>query len=104
MKVCIIGTTHAPAIFREAARIKGLDVVDSPYGAELFVVAQDAGVTDEGERDLKRVKNYIRHAQEYSDLVPIILTSQVPPGFCSELDDERIYHQSETLRIKDALE
>jgi len=101
MKVCILGDSHAPEIFRHAAWIKGL-FLTYPQDAALIVVAQDTGIDKNGERNLRKVRKSIRIAQKYS--APIILTSQVPPGFCRKLNDHRIYHQSETLRIKDALE
>ena len=101
MKVCILGDSHAPEIFRQAAWIKGL-FLTNPEDADLIVIAQDAGIEKNGERNLRMVMKYIHEAQLHS--APIILTSQVPPGFCRQLNDPRLYHQSETLRIKDALE
>lgn len=102
MKVCILGDSHAPIIFREAARIKGLVLTLYPGNADLVIVAQDTGIDKNGERNLWGVLKHIHLAQPHS--APIILTSQVPPGFCRGLNDSRLYHQSETLRIKDALE
>jgi len=97
----ILGDSHAPHIFRQAAGKKGF-VFCSPELAQLVIIAQDTP-TKNGIRDLEPIYKMTRHAlANYKGT--ILLTSQVPPGFTRAFNAERLYHQSETLRIKDALE
>ena len=101
MSISILGDSHAPHIFRQAAGAKGF-VFCSPELASLVIIAQDTPTVN-GERYLDSIYKMTRHAlANYPGI--ILLTSQVTPGFTRAFNSERLYHQSETLRIKDALE
>ena len=96
------GTSHAAQHLRSAAEQKGVNVVDVPEAAEVLFVSEDTPTDLEGKRDLRPVIGYLVEARQHGK--PIVLTSQVPPGFTRALDYPQIYHQAETLRIKDAME
>lgn len=98
--VCFVGDSFAPRILREAAKLKGLKVTDEPLDAELIFLSQDTPTAENGTRDLTAIERMVR-----ANFVPSrvnVLTSQVPPGFTRGLGLP-LYHQAETLRIKDAL-
>ena len=101
--ICIVGTSHAPGIFREAARLKGIEQTDDATKASLILLAQDAPIGENGVRDLSEVKDYVLWAAALNDC-PIILSTQVTPGFTRQFGMARLYHMAETLRIKDAME
>jgi UDPglucose 6-dehydrogenase len=96
------GTSHAAQHLRSAAEQKGVKVVDAPSAAEVLFVSEDTPTDMEGKRDLRPVIAYLVEARQLNK--PIVLTSQVPPGFTRALGYPQIYHQAETLRIKDAME
>lgn len=100
MRLHFIGESHAARHFRLSATIRGFELVDID-SADLIFVSEDTP-TIHGNRDLLPIKKLLEVALTYS--VPVILTSQVPPGFCRAYNTLRLYHQSETLRIKDALQ
>ena len=95
-----LGTSFAPQHLKAAAIKRGVAVTSSISDASLVFVSEDAPVAKDGSRDLSKIRDLIEIAR--STGAPIVLTSQVPPGFTRSLDIERIWHQAETLRIKDA--
>lgn len=99
--IAIVGDSHAPKIFLEAARQKGF-VFCSPEIARLVIVAEDTPINEEG-RDEETIRKLLQRTLDTCHGT-ILLTSQVTPGFTRSFNTERLYHQSETLRIKDALE
>ena len=103
MSLCILGTTHAPEIFRSACRLKGIDLTDDPAEASLLWLAQDVPTHENGARDQSGVNEYVTWAAALNDC-PIILSSQVLPGTCRAFGMPNLYHMAETLRIKDAIE
>jgi UDPglucose 6-dehydrogenase len=96
------GTSHAAEHLRSAAEQKGVKVVDAPEAAEVLFVSEDTPTAADGERDLRPVIAYLVEARQQGK--PIVLTSQVPPGFTRSLGYPHIYHQAETLRILDAMD
>lgn len=96
-----IGESFAANHLRQAAKDKGLEVTRDLKDAHLVFVSQDAGISADGTRDLTQVVKDIESTR-YLNAVRV-LTSQVPPGFTRALNLD-IYHQAETLRIKDARE
>jgi UDPglucose 6-dehydrogenase len=103
MKVIFIGTTHAPRTLAYAAQRKGFTLVDEVFKADLIFVSQDAPTAKDGTRDLTEIEKMTRHAVETARGRPVIVTSQVTPGW-SRFMNLPIYHQIETLRIVDAME
>lgn len=102
--ICILGDSHAPRIFREAAKKKGLELCDNSNKADLIVIAQDTPTDTKGNRDLDYLGVQIRTLASMWPKKALLVTSQVPVGFMRSLGIERIWHMAETLRIKDALE
>jgi hypothetical protein len=100
--ITFLGTSHAAEHLRDAARDKGIDVTDEPRLADVIFVSQDTITDDQGNRDLRFVRDLVVNAQLYGK--PIVITSQVTPGFTRSFNSLNIYHQAETLRIKDAKE
>ena len=95
-----LGTSFAPQHLKAAAIKRGVPVTNGIEEASLVFVSEDAPVAKDGTRDLSKIRDLVEIAR--STGAPIVLTSQVPPGFTRSLDIERIWHQAETLRIKDA--
>ena len=102
MKLHIAGDTHAPEIFRRAARHVGVTLCGITE-AQLVIVAQDTPTDADGTRDVEHI-SYLTRGALAATTAPVVLTSQVEPGFTRRFDDVRLYHQAETLRIKDAYE
>lgn len=96
-----IGDSFAAIHLRQAAANKGLSITPKMEEAHLVFVSQDAGISPDGTRDLTQVKKDIEKTRHLNAVR--VLTSQVPPGFTRALNLD-IYHQAETLRIKDARE
>lgn len=100
MKIAFLGTSHASQHLSRAAHDKGFPLV-GPADADLIFVSEDTPTNERGVRDLDVIRQFVRQAQEYGK--PIVLTSAVPPKFTRGLGID-IYHQAETLRIRDAAE
>ena len=71
------------------------------YDTDIIFVSEDTPTDKEGKRNLEPIRDRVMFAAQFEK--PIVLTSQVPPGFTRSLGIQRIYHQAETLRIKDAM-
>ena len=95
-----LGNSFAPKHLQAAAIKRGVSITYELSDASLVFVSEDAPVAPDGTRDLSKIRTLLDIAR--STGMPIVLTSQVPPGFTRSLDIERIWHQAETLRIKDA--
>ena len=103
MKICFLGTSHAAQHLAAAAKDKGFDIVPLAGAPDLVFVSEDTPTDDEGGRDLEHIRIRLNMASKVT--VPVVLTSQVPPGFSRGwfLDhDLDLWHQAETLRIIDA--
>jgi UDPglucose 6-dehydrogenase len=82
--------------------MKGLKLTNDPSQADLVLVSEDTPTDKDGNRDLDLIRNLVLDTFGKT-MGPIILTSQVPPGFTRSLQVP-LYHYAETLRVKDALE
>jgi UDPglucose 6-dehydrogenase len=100
LKLCFLGTSHAAQHLSQAAKEKGFELVAQDE-ADLVFVSEDTPTDSSGNRDLGVIRSLVKRATKTS--APIVLTSAVPPGFTRSLGFE-LWHQSETLRIKDAVE
>jgi UDPglucose 6-dehydrogenase len=102
-KLCFLGGSHAGQTLCEAARRKGFQVLDQPEGANLVFVSLDTPTDERGNRYLGPVEKLFSYA--LSLMKPVVLTSQVPPGFTRAhcQGGSLVYHQAETLRMDDAL-
>ena len=96
------GTSHAAIHLREGAQRRGLVVTDHPNLADLIFVSEDTKTDESGGRDVEPIREMVHSLTRFNK--QIVLTSQVPPGFTRSLGLQNIYHQAETLRIKDAKE
>ena len=96
------GISHAARHLRDAARAKGLPLVEVPWKARLIFVSEDTPTDEYGNRDTSSIKAMVLDMARYD--MPIVLTSQVPPGFTRSLGIKNIWHQAETLRLIDAEE
>lgn len=107
--ICFIGTSFAAVHLREAARQRGFPLTANPKKADLIFISEDTPIDDDGNRDLTHIETLVRKTSPNIH-APIVLTSQVPPGFTRSLAGFThsfglsIYHQAETLRVKDAAE
>ncbi len=94
-----IGDSYAAVTLKEAARRRGLPLTDDMANTDLVFVSQDTPTDRHGNRDLVLIENLIRSVPLN---IPLVITSQVPPGFCDRMKSGRAahctYHQSETLR------
>ena len=102
-QIFFMGDSFAANHLRQAAQDKGFTITRHPEEAHLVFISEDAAIRESGVRDLSKVLEYIVFAQARADKAVKVLTSQVPPGFTRALKMD-IYHQAETLRIKDARE
>lgn len=93
--ICFLGDSYAAVTLKEGARRRGLPLTDEPGNADLIFVSQDTPTDEHGIRDLDRVRVLAESAKLFA--VTVVLTSQVPPGFCRSLPF-MVYHQAETLR------
>ncbi len=98
--LCFLGDSFAANHLREAARNRGFMITGDPEEAHIIFISQDSDIGPHGERGLDKVRELIETAKLYHPI--LVLTSQVPPGFTRSLEIPDIYHQAETLRVKDA--
>ena len=68
--------------------------------AKLIFISEDTPTDENGIRDLNPILSLISRASTTN--AQLVITSQVPPGFTRKLCLPNIFHQAETLRIKDA--
>lgn len=101
MKVAFLGGTHAAIHLANAAKERGFEL-SAPDDAELIFVSMDTPTDSDGKRNTAPIRSLIN--REWGRAQPIIVTSQVEPGFMRALRRRHtpVFHQSETLRIKDA--
>lgn len=102
MKIFIAGNSHLTHYTKIGAAFRGLNVCNKTEDADLILIAEDTPTDDRGIRDLTHIQ-YLVTAFCNSEK-PVILMSQVPPGFCRKQNRENLYHYPETLRIKDSYE
>lgn len=100
--ICFLGSSHAAQHLAEAAVLKCIEVTDDPKNAALLFVSEDTPTAAGGVRNLEPIGRLVAYAALHGK--PIVLTSQVTPGYTRALGLPHIYHQAETLRIKDAKE
>lgn len=98
--ISFLGSSHAAHHLALAAVKRGNLITFNRAQADVLFVSEDTPTGQDGERDLRPIYELIDVAAKY--MKPIVLTSQVPPGFTRSLGLPMIHHQAETLRIKDA--
>lgn len=101
--ISFLGDSHAATTLAAAASARGLPLTDDVAAANLVFVSQDTPTNEQGERDLEPIRTLLWETIMRTK-APIVLTSQVPPGFTRSFNNVDLFHQAETLRIKDAME
>lgn len=103
MKLCFLGDSHAPLHLRQAACEKGF-LISGPDDADVIFISQDTPTDQDGHRNTSIIRDMVN--REWGRQQPIVVTSQIEPGFMRKLVTRHtpVFHQSETLRIKDAAE
>ena len=106
MRITFLGSSHAAQHLAAAAAGKGFDLVGLDNDPALVFVSEDTPTNDKGLRDMQPIVRLMTMAlRNTKNGAPVILTSQVEPGFTRKwLGRKYLFHQSETLRIKDAVE
>jgi UDPglucose 6-dehydrogenase len=99
--ICFVGTSHAPRTLAAAAVVNGFAITPDPREASLVFISEDTPTNKDGERDVSGIRALV-HKTVAETKAPIVLTSQVPPGFTRSLGLP-IFCMAETLRIKDAM-
>lgn len=100
-QIHFIGTSHAAQHLKAAAWQRRIVVTENLKDADLVFVSEDVPTAEDGSRDLGHIIRLMYPAMEMHK--NIVLTSQVPPGFTRSMwYHGKIWHQAETLRIKDA--
>lgn len=102
MKICVLGESHLAHYTRVGAAYRKLHVTNDPAEADLMIVAQDVVTDQRGTRYFSAIVDMLEAVKSMDK--PILLMSQVPPGFCRAQNCDRLYHYPETLRIKDSYE
>ena len=100
--IYFIGTSHAATHLRDAAVKKGIAIAPFIDEASVIFVSEDTKTDEYGNRDVYPIRDLVEAALKYH--APVVITSQVPPGFTRSFGVKNIYHQAETLRILDAEE
>mgnify|MGYP001568727422 FL=1 len=99
--ICFLGTSHAAQHLQDAAFKRGMLISHHPHTADIVFISEDTPTDDKGNRQLAVIHALVDSVRTLKQ--PIVLTSQVPPGFSRALGMRNLYHQAETLRIKDAI-
>lgn len=107
MRICFLGTSHAAQHLSTAAGEKGFELVGLNDDPILIFVSEDTPTDEHGIRDVRPIHSLAFQALNSTRHISVIITSQVEPGFTRQLGPSslpRLFHQAETLRIKDAAE
>lgn len=102
--ICFLGDSHAPTTLAAAARARGLKLTDDPSLASLIFVSEDTMTEESGHRNTGIITGILMHLNQLHPKTPIVLTSQVPPGYTRSWGGPRIIHMAETLRMEDAMQ
>jgi len=98
--IYFIGTSHAAIHLRDAAVKRGNIIAPFIDEASVIFVSEDTKTDKHGNRDVSEIRDLVDAALMYK--TPVVITSQVPPGFTRSFNEPSLVHQAETLRIKDA--
>lgn len=103
-RLCFLGTSFAAQHLSAAAAEKGFELCDLTNEPELVFVSEDTPTSESGFRGLLEIQSLIAHAlHTRKPSTPLIITSQLPPGITRSINAPNVFHQAETLRIKDAV-
>ncbi len=101
MKIAFLGQTHLSRTLADAAEIKGFEIAKE-QDSDIIFVAPD--VYDHS--NLCAVDELMAHAIGFPASIPVVLVSQVPPGYTRRWTERRknIYYQVDTIIMSKALE
>lgn len=112
MRIVFAGMTHLALTLQQATFGRGIDSEcfscdsEQPWKAwlkdcHLVIIGEDV----ESDADLPRVRLLIERVIAAAAVgTPIVVMSQVPPGFTRAIGLPTVYYQADTLRMRDALE
>jgi hypothetical protein len=112
MKICVVGEGHLAETTLRAARLRGFDVCRPTDGedryVELWMVAVDVldhAKLDDADRVVGNVVEGDARALGGWGLAPVVLLSQVPPGYTRKWAERcpKLYYQVDTIIVKEAL-
>jgi UDPglucose 6-dehydrogenase len=103
MKIGFCGMTHLGQTLKKASEIRGFDIAVG-YVSDIDVMFVTLDVED--HEDLDELRTYMEYAVELPTHIPVVLVSQVPPGFTRPWAKKRgnIFYQVDTIIMNRALE
>ena len=102
MKIGFCGLTHLGETLRKASEIRGFDTaIGRPEECDIVFVTPDV----EDHDDLSEVEKCMSWAVDLPIRIPVVLVSQVPPGFTRRWLTWRgnIFYQVDTIIMNRAL-
>jgi len=103
MKLTFVGATHLGSTLAEAARIRGFETASDLADGEVIFVTPDV----QDHNYLGKVEEYMTWAARLPTSAPIVLVSQVPPGYTRKwlgcIPEGRLYYQVDTIIMNCAL-
>lgn len=104
MLIGFAGMTHLGWVMAAAAAEKGFRVQaledDAPRfaDADLVFITKDVAVAEDGNGDFDAIRDYHLGVLELlRPSIPVVILSQVPPGYTRSLNRPNTYYQVETL-------
>lgn len=101
MRIGFVGTSHAAQHLQAAAAEKGFEIAQW-YDADIVFISEDTPTDQNGRRDLEMIADLVHDVMRGWQGSTVVLTSAVPPGFTRSLGYPQLWHQAETLRMRDA--
>lgn len=104
MKICFLGRSFAALHLKMAAQFNGFEVCDDKDRADLIFVSEDVDTNPGGHRVLDKINELVAIADDAGSYsTPLVITSQVPPGYTRKMGRKNVIYQAESLRISDAV-
>jgi len=99
-KLYFVGNSHLHKTYKQAAMMRFFKIVDIEK-ADLVFIAQDVN----NDAELLLLDELIRNTRPYLlDDTPLVVLSQVPPGYTRKIDWNPVIYQVETLITSDRQE
>lgn len=111
MKISVLGVDHLAATLRAAATVRGVRITDDAHDANLIFIADD--VLDHSDASQLQGVALHWHAalqMRRSSLVPIVIVSQVAPGWVRQTlaspaySADNVFYQVDTIIVDRAVE
>ncbi len=103
MRVGFLGMTHLGKTLTEASRIRGCEIEDGGEldTCDLVLVTEDV----DDHRELGGIDNLMGWAVQVPDEIPLVLVSQVPPGYTRQWSAKRdnLFYQVDSIIMHSAL-